>query len=1140
MISKRIAKNIIIFFIFAASFMFTNANRLFAQEKSDGKEKKSATKESVTTITINNARQTSYKKDEKSGNDIIVLEGSVELSVTKDKTTSQIKADKITYDRKTEMLFAEGNVEITTKDSGAGGETATASAILMNTSTLEGVFDDGRIVKTQSDSFNLPSGSTLIVFSNVLGKGENNVIAFKNSSLTFCDEDDPHWHIDATRTWLLPGGEFAFFNALLYIGKVPVLYFPAFYYPKDDLIFNPVFSYEKRKGYSFQTTTYLLGRKPLDKSSSDTSNSKSSSSSSSKDSKIGSSADSLKSVFNFIKPSSLKEQKLEGIVLHNLDEDFKGDTSSYIKIVGDWYSRLGYMVGLDGNLQFPKSFISKATFNAYFGFSNTVFKTRNGEFVPYSPSYKTYKDSSTFLGVTLPFRYGANLALQMSKPFSVSLSVPIYSDPFFAYDFKTDRSESMDWISFFLDNSKDSKDKSSQTPTEISSLTWQFQSSISPSIPSNITPYISSLSWSLNSSVNISSKNTDFNSFSPSKKAGKESEWMTYTPERRFYFPSAVNPANVNFSIKGTIFSYPAVKKTSANTPSYAITMNKPDELKTEKQLKEEKEAAKENQEVAEQSKNKESENKEKSENSKIFEYEIPELENSISRFPVADGISYKLSYSLATTLNTQLSYSSVNLKTSEDFKWKNYRSFMYVLKLPASVASNFNYGGGFFTIDNSISYSPIWQEHSFINVTSTEAEGGYTQKSADALRLADYKAESRDIVNSNTFTLKPFIHLDMLSDSNVSWNTNIKLFRRILHEEKNKSVDLDNPVWENKILDWSDDKSVTANTLSTVISTKEFDKKFSQALTLSIVMPPLLRQYNASLALTFPYVTASIGTGYSEKTKDDVPFEQKWKKNPLSQNMSISLFNSKLSISESYVYNLQDNQHDSFRLSVSGFGATVAYVHSYATQYNLIRVPKPGETRGWNAKKDKEFKPYSLSFSYTMPSKTFYSWFNRISFAPGLKTSLVADLVRPTNSYLTFSPSLTFKINKFLNLTFSATSQNSILYWYFHNERNDPYSDWGGFPGNILKDLIDSFNFGNKSAREQSGFKLKSLNMTLSHDLHDWSFNMTFKIEPRLVTENGNRRYDFNPYISVGIVWNPMESIKTTIIDEYGEWRLE
>ena len=115
------------------------------------------------------------------------------------------------------MLYAEGNVEIITKSSSSGGETTTASALLMNTSTLEGVFDDGRVVQTQSDALNLPSGSTLIVFSDIFGKSESNTIAFKDSSLTFCDDSDPHWHIDASRTWLLLGGEFAFFNAFLYV-----------------------------------------------------------------------------------------------------------------------------------------------------------------------------------------------------------------------------------------------------------------------------------------------------------------------------------------------------------------------------------------------------------------------------------------------------------------------------------------------------------------------------------------------------------------------------------------------------------------------------------------------------------------------------------------------------------------------------------------------------------------------------------------------------------------------------------------------------------------------------------------------------------------------------------------------------------
>ena len=63
---------------------------------------------------------------------------------------------------------------------------------------------------------------------------------------------------------------------------------------------------------------------------------------------------------------------------------------------------------------------------------------------------------------------------------------------------------------------------------------------------------------------------------------------------------------------------------------------------------------------------------------------------------------------------------------------------------------------------------------------------------------------------------------------------------------------------------------------------------------------------------------------------------------------------------------------------------------------------------------------------------------------------------------------------------------------------------------------------------------------MTLSHDLHDWKLNMTLKIEPRVITENGRKRYDFSPQSTIGVVWSPMESIKTTVTDKYGEWKLE
>ena len=179
------------------------------------------------------------------------------------------------------------------------------------------------------------------------------------------------------------------------------------------------------------------------------------------------------------------------------------------------------------------------------------------------------------------------------------------------------------------------------------------------------------------------------------------------------------------------------------------------------------------------------------------------------------------------------------------------------------------------------------------------------------------------------------------------------------------------------------------------------------------------------------------------------------------------------------------------------------------------------------------EFLPHSLSFSFAPSAKTYHAWFNRLSVAPGLNTGIVADLIRPTNSYFIFSPSLSFRLNEFLTLTFSSTSRNSVVYRYFGREIDIPGEK------NLLTDLLNSFRFDDENLRKASGFKLKSLKFEMTHELHDWKFNMSLKIEPRLLTEGGVKRYDFNPYMTVGIVWNPMESMKTQIVDDYGTWKL-
>ena len=1120
--------------------------------------------EETTVITIKNARQTTYEKNKKSSKeddeeekdedsqDTIVLEGNVEISVAKGSTVSEINADRITYDRKTEMLFAEGNVEILTKSSSEGGETTTATSLLMNTSTLEGIFDDGRVVQTKSDALNLPSGSTLIVFSDIFGKSEDNTIAFKNSSLTFCDAEDPHWHIDASRTWLLPGGEFAFLNALLYVGPVPVLYFPAFYYPKDELIYNPVFGSKQREGKYVQTTFYLMGRKPLSSSGS------SGSSSSSSGSSESSTEESLKAVYNFMKPTELKKQERQGLMLHNLDESYSGDTSTYVKLLADWYANLGGMVGVDGKLRPSKDYITNLDFNALFGFSNTVF-VNDSVYSAISKTGNTYYDQSNFLGLKLPFRYGANLDFTLSKPFKFSISLPVYSDPFFYGDYKT-REESMDWISYLIDmaNESDSGDstKSSSTGSsssnQVTQLVWKLNASYSPNLPSIIKPYFNSVSLSVNSSIYINAMQKDDETLKKDSRSKVDEDWQKNTPERSFYYPSQITPANASLSLSGTVFQWP-LKQVSADTKKidFPSALTKPDELKTQSQLEKEAEE-KRLAEAAEKSNDNDADEnltKEETEETLVEVLELPkpllpDLNSTTTSAATIAGLSYKLDYSINSNLNTQVSYSSTDktgkkyLKTPEDFDWKKIRSSMYTIKLPVSVTSNLGYGGSFFSMKNALSYDPLWQDH-----PNTD---GYSDKDKSNLLKADYSAQVRNLTNTNTVSIKPFAYIPAFSDTGVTWNNTMKIYRKLFKGTAEK------PEWETKWLDWKDTESVTANSLSFTLGMKELDSKFKQTVTFSSTLKPLVAKYTGSLELVFPYVTFSASSGVYEKSKDDKTLQY----NPLQQSLSINLFNSTLKISESFNYVYNDNTEkkekhaESLKLSLSYKQLSVAYSSSYTYKYDLfIETANEQGKKGYVQQKDKSFTPYSASLSYSLPSKTYYQWYNRITFAPGLSTNINYDFIKPTNSYFQISPSLTFNINNFFKLTFSATSRNSSIYWYFQNRGKYASDSFYGnnFASRIGADLLESTgiygvngwgwkNGAFKKNREASGFKLKSLNMTLTHDLHDWDFNMTWKFEPKIVKINGVQKYVFDPYISIGIVWNPMESIKTNLTHEYKE----
>ena len=742
-------------FLFAVFSFFAFAFPAFAA----GDDEKSV-------ITIESAQKSEYKKDEKSGEDSIILTGDVKISVARGKNTTVITANTVNYNRATDMIYAEGNVSL----SQSGGETITATSLLFNTATLEGVFDDGRAVQESSDAINLPSGSKLIVASDIFGRDSGGTVAFKTGELTFCDDDDPHWRIKATRIWLLPGGEFAFLNAVLFVGHVPLMWLPAFYYPKDELVFNPAFGYKAREGYFINTTTYLYGRKPADAVS--TADLNSSSDSSDSTDKID--------FFSFMNTGSMKEQRREGLVLHNLDEDFTGDTSSYFKVMADYYANLGAMVGFDGAFK-PGTYLTSLETTLNLGFSNTVFKS-NSVYLSKNSSGDVISDSGYFMGRKYPFRFQANLKATLAKPFSLTLSLPVYSDPYFSDDFGT-RAETMDWIDYAMSGGgTDSSDD--DDVTEISSYTWSLSGSKTFKVPDFFNPFVTTFAVSsFSSSVVYSSKaNTALSSRS---EYASDSTWATYTPERKFYYPSTVTPFKISTKIAGNLVQIPSTKKTSSSSSS-KLSLRIPaelDESKSDGSKDSESDASSDSGASNSASSNSTASSSSnlvdsasstgdssgfgsESENNPILaESALPSLSSPSFSTTALDGISYNLGYSVSPDFTSQLSYSSANLTQPDDFSWQDMQSTYIQLKAPTTLTSKVGYRGNFATLTDTFTFNPVYQKHPYLKITDTTSEGGkFNQENrlrGAKARLDRHERAHIEAVSSNKAFFRHFNHLE-------------------------------------------------------------------------------------------------------------------------------------------------------------------------------------------------------------------------------------------------------------------------------------------------------------------------------------------------------------------------------------------
>lgn len=480
-------------------------------------------------LVIESASQVEYFSLEEGGDRYMRLAGPITMTLrSEDGYSHSIKADEIIFDQENSIVEAKGNVEYLRQKDGRSDEFF-GTSLLVDLESYSGVFMDG--------SYDLdPTGEmqrTLSLYFKRLGRRGSKLSLFEEAVISACDEPNPHYHIRARKVWVFENGDWALANATLYLGVVPVLWLPFFYYPGQELFFHPVIGYRSREGAFVQTTTYLLGEENRKKEESGLLS-------------LMNSRDNTGSLERsgvFIRRVRSEEGAGSG------SEGAAGNAgSSVLSLMADIYSSLGFYLGIQGS--FP-TIGSGLDFSLSLGLSRSLFQQSNGFYSPfdYSNSYDSVWNGSSFLGADLPFRFGAQFAYSSSLtkgPFrySVKTDLPLYSDPYFEQDF-SQRKESSSVLSIIQTNKNPVSRRSTMSQSITNSLSWRLPQAKSASL-------IESIELSrLGAQMNWRSK---LQSTAGLDAAAKRR--MSVSPSREFFYPDSFKILDGALSLSGTLGSF--------------------------------------------------------------------------------------------------------------------------------------------------------------------------------------------------------------------------------------------------------------------------------------------------------------------------------------------------------------------------------------------------------------------------------------------------------------------------------------------------------------------------------------------------------------------------------------------------------
>lgn len=467
---------------------------------------------SGTRIVIESAGRSEYLSldaGDEENESVVRLSGNVVISVSEPERgrIHRVEAETVIFNQEQKTISAVGSIRYTV-DTDGREETFTGDSLTFEVSDWTGVIFRGTSERSQE-----VDGSQVEFFfrGESITRASKDILILENGLITSHDSENPDYSLKAKKIWITGPGEWGLLQATLYVGHVPVFYFPFYWKSGSDLFFNPVIGTRTRSGYYIQTTSYLLGRKTADDGFS-----------------IMGFGDSAGDSYNL---------ERDGMFLVRVPSaDGSSADRNQLKYMLDVYTSLGAMTGFLGS--FPElGELGSLDFYATMGVSRSVSDTGSPYFNNGS-STSVYWNDSYIGGATVPFRWGTSLDMSLGQ---WNFYADWYSDPYYFQDFGS-RSENFDWLSFLL----------SETETDtlntdlVTEMKWEIRGSHSFPV-GDAAPYLSSVSidtfrtaltWRNKTNQDVTS------STSPDRN---------YDPARNFFYPDQLVLPDLKFSVRGSL-----------------------------------------------------------------------------------------------------------------------------------------------------------------------------------------------------------------------------------------------------------------------------------------------------------------------------------------------------------------------------------------------------------------------------------------------------------------------------------------------------------------------------------------------------------------------------------------------------------